>query len=199
MPIGKNEEAPTFSKAANDREFDPLIDRIVIAADTDEKGEHEQGKVTLYLDIGKAYTFQLDGDCCSTSYFTPEAELAFKELIGAKILAVEHRGGASVGSTWGTYEADDRLPLDAKERSKELEAKYPPSDCDSWHFIVFTTDKGHVTIDWRNCSNGYYDGSCTVFEADPLPTPAHDLALDGRAEEALKLRDLVAAAPLEKR
>lgn len=27
-----------------------------------------------------------------------------------------------------------------------------------WSFLVFVTDAGHVTVDWRNDSNGYYSG-----------------------------------------
>ena len=34
-------------------------------------------------------------------------------------------------------------------------------DSVSGHCIVFTTDQGHETIDWRNDSNGYYDGSAS--------------------------------------
>jgi hypothetical protein len=54
----------------------------------------------------------------------------FDELIGATIQQIEERDGK-------------------EEQGGEV----------SWHFLVFTTDKGHVTIDWRNDSNGYYDGS----------------------------------------
>lgn len=28
-----------------------------------------------------------------------------------------------------------------------------------WYFLVFFTSGGHVTIDWRNDSNGYYAGT----------------------------------------
>lgn len=54
----------------------------------------------------------------------------FDELIGATIQEVEERDG---------------------DTTNDGET--------AWHFLVFTTNKGHVTIDWRNDSNGYYDGN----------------------------------------
>lgn len=53
----------------------------------------------------------------------------FNELVGAKVQAVAERAGES-----------------------------PNGGETSPHFLVFETDRGHVTIDWRNESNGYYDG-----------------------------------------
>lgn len=90
---------------------------------------------TLHMSDGLVIELELTADCCSSSEFTDIAQ--FKELEGATILNVEDRDGKS-----------DNNPPD-------------PTDADvlSWHFLVFTTSKGHVTIDWRNDSNGYYDGS----------------------------------------
>jgi len=92
------------------------------------------------LSGGSTIRMHLDGDCCSSSRFTDPKQ--FDELVGATIIEVEERFGQS----------DNNLP--APEGS----------DVISWHFLVFKTDKGHVTIDWHNDSNGYYDGtlSCEV-------------------------------------
>lgn len=92
---------------------------------------------TLYLDDGNKLHLELYGECCSQSFFTDLKQ--FEELEGAKILNIEEREGQS----------DNNLPE-------------PEGDVISWHFLVFTTDKGHVTIDWHNESNGYYDGSLTA-------------------------------------
>lgn len=85
---------------------------------------------------GSTLALDLAGDCCSCSYFSPEGIQALKELPGAKVLSVEERGGPS------------KPGLPEQEDYNEI----------SWHFLVFTTDRGHVTVDWRNDSNGYYDG-----------------------------------------
>lgn len=67
----------------------------------------------------------------------------FDELIGSTIQSIEERAGET-------------------ENNGELQ----------WHFLVFTTNKGHVTIDWRNDSNGYYDGSVvTRLDAAPMVAP----------------------------
>lgn len=86
---------------------------------------------------GSAVQLELYGDCCSLSFFTDTKQ--FDEIVGAKLLAVEQRDGEGF---------DD-----------------PKVEHVSPHFLVFTTDRGHVTIDWRNESNGYYDG---WIEVKPL-------------------------------
>lgn len=94
---------------------------------------------TLYLSDGARLEISLDGECCSMSEFTDMDQ--FKELIGAKIQKIEERDGTSdlVGRVYPDDDDDD-------------------AECRSWHFLVFETDKGHVTVDWHNDSNGCYDG-----------------------------------------
>jgi hypothetical protein len=79
----------------------------------------------------------LDAGCCSESFFTSPAQ--FNELVGSTVLAVEERSSR----------ADGAQPV----------GEDCTQDCMSWHFLVFVTDLGHITIDWRNDSNGYYDGN----------------------------------------
>ncbi len=132
-------------------QYEKLIGKMVIAVDG----------AKIYLDSGEAFEFVLDGDCCSHSDFTEDGLDAFLELIGAVILACE-----------------EREPLEPG-REEKVNAKYPKGDVLSWHFLVFTTDKGHVTIDWRNDSNGYYDGSCSLQEIEPLDPVTSDALLEG--------------------
>lgn len=101
--------------------------------------------VTLALASGKTAAIRLEGDCCSSNYFTSPAE-QFGELVGATIQSAEERDGSS----------RDGMP--ASENGDEV----------SWHFLVFVTERGHTTIDWRNDSNGYYDGS-VYLTIDPPP------------------------------
>jgi hypothetical protein len=91
-------------------------------------------EATLRFADGTGIRFWLSGDCCSQSDWTKVEQ--FKDLLGSKIFDAEERYGHS----------DNNLPEPEN------------SDCISWHFLVFVTDKGHVTIDWHNDSNGYYDG-----------------------------------------
>ncbi len=134
---------------------------------------------TLYLDDRRAVSFGLDGDCCSVSEYTDEGLAAFGELLGATITKIEDREGQST-------------IVEASSATPEWVEKYETDDSTSWHFLVFTTDKGHVTVDWRNNSNGYYDGSCFITEALPLAPVPHDAACDGRT-------DLVDAVPVDLR
>lgn len=101
--------------------------------------EADEDWASLKFADGRVLRFRLEGDCCSSSYFTAPKE-QFGELVGARIHEIEER---------------QQFPDDKNDIEK-----YPQEGGDiSWHFLVFTTDKGHVTIDWRNDSNGYYDGS----------------------------------------
>ena len=103
------------------------------------KGVHaDRGDVNLFMEDGRTLTLHLDGNCCSDSYYTDTSQ--FDELIGAKIIGIEERDGAS------------ETPAE-KPQQDDNDRKF------SWHFLVFITSNGHVTIDWRNDSNGYYDGS----------------------------------------
>ena len=111
---------------------------------------------TIYLADGRAFEFVLEGDCCSSSEYTPEGLAAFAELLGRTITDVEERTDSS--------------------REQEMREKYGEVESDKWHFLVFTTDRGHITIDWRNISNGYYDGTCGLVERELTPW-AHDAAV----------------------
>lgn len=98
--------------------------------------------VVLKLDDGRAIALSLEAGCCSKSHFTDASQ--FAELVGTEILDAEEREG-------GVNSYYDGKPLtDPDEYADEVQ---------KWHFLIFTTNKGHVTIDWRNDSNGYYDGS----------------------------------------
>lgn len=86
-------------------------------------------RVDLTLDDGRTLALELQADCCSRSYFADLKQ--FEELVGSTILDAEEREGPDTEND---------------------------GDVMRWHFLVLKTDKGHVTIDWRNESNGYYDG-----------------------------------------
>lgn len=99
----------------------------------------DASEVILVLEDGRRVYLTLEGDCCSTSHFTDPKQ--FQDLVGTTIHTVEDREGQS----------HNNLPE-------------PEGACSiSWHFLVFTTSAGHVTIDWHNDSNGYYDGSLSVY------------------------------------
>ncbi|MBU1767943.1 MAG: hypothetical protein KJ648_07565 [Candidatus Omnitrophica bacterium] len=80
----------------------------------------------------------LEGECCSESFFTDPTQ--FHPLVGSRLLAVEDRS-----------EGTPSFCAPARQESM------------IWSFLVFTTDRGHVTIDWRNDSNGYYSGELVWF------------------------------------
>lgn len=118
---------------ARDDSWEGFKGKRVVRVDFDAE------RTVLHLNDGNRVSLRLEGDCCSSSYFTDAAQ--FQELVGALIGYVEERGERD-GMTPETYPGDDG------------ETK--------WSFLVFVTDRGHITIDWRNDSNGYYFGSLFV-------------------------------------
>lgn len=98
--------------------------------------------------VGKdrAIELMLTGDCCSRSYF-PEASLTdLRELKGEKLAMLE--------------EVESARP----------DGVQPDEECGEdvrWHALKITTNKSSRTIDWRNDSNGYYDGWLTISEVTP--------------------------------
>lgn len=193
LPLPPQSLAPHYA----DSDFDPFIGRTIIYVERlrvirdQRRPDQYDETIALYLDNGKALALQLSGECCSTSAFTEEAFAAALELIGAEVQKVEHHSGGSTG-----YRGDEDPPV--PERTAALALQYPPSEADSWHFIIFTTDKCYVTIDWRNMSNGYYDGDCAVVEIAPLPAPAHDAALERRLDVVLQVLGAVRVQALMK-
>lgn len=113
--------------------FDQCVGRKIASV------EASGSTAKLKLDNGKTVVMELEGDCCSSSYFSPEGIEDLKSLAGQTISNIEDAEESS--ASHGPY-------------SSELEY----GDSVSWHFLKFTTDKGHTTVDWRNDSNGYYDG-----------------------------------------
>lgn len=99
----------------------------------DEKSE----KLTLIDITGREIVFELEGDCCSSSYFDNDCKLDIKDIMGHTVRLIETRDAGSVES----------------DNDWESILQY---------MTTITTDKGHFTLSWRNSSNGYYCGWCNV-------------------------------------
>jgi hypothetical protein len=114
-----------------DNEFSRIVGREIAGAEVDQSTVETDTTAILTDTEGNRYRFALSGDCCSGSYYDDPKQ--FQELVGSTILDVEERAG---------------------DGFREDDSEVAP------HFLVFRTDRGHVTIDWRNISNGWYDGEC---------------------------------------
>lgn len=94
--------------------------------------------VTLLLESGKEVQLNLQGDCCSGSYFEDNSCDEMEGLVGEELRSIER----------------------ASARIEDKEVEYTVS---KYHALKITTDKSSLTVDWRNDSNGYYDGWCEVY------------------------------------
>ncbi len=84
------------------------------------------------LDDGTEVVARCDGDCCSSTW-------------------VEHISLPALGFPALVTEAED-VPMPDLGTPPEFE-------CLAYYGFQVTTDKGHMVIDYRNESNGYYGGS----------------------------------------
>lgn len=87
----------------------------------------------------------LSGDCCSQSFFEKNSIEDARGLVGLNLRAIEH--------------VSSGIP-DRKD------ARF---DVTVYHAVKITTEDRVVVIDWRNESNGYYDGECEVIGWEVKP------------------------------
>lgn len=119
-----------------DGPYREVVGRVVVRVEATRCRQYDEQRddaVVLVLDDGRGLRLELDAECCSRSYFADVHQ--FDELVGARIQAIEEREGVG-----------------------KLEPADGEGDRITPRFLIFTTDRGYVTVDWRNDSNGYYDG-----------------------------------------
>ena len=121
-------------------EFDDMLNKPLKSVELRNNKE----KITFSFVDGSERSFRADGDCCSLSWIE-HLELP-PNLEGAIITSVEESGG---------------IPWDNHECKEPPEGEYQKPcghDCLSVYNILFFTNKGTITLEFRNDSNGYYGG-----------------------------------------
>lgn len=103
----------------------------------------DESRVRIVTADGPALVIELVGDCCSRSYFETNSLLDARSLLGERLIGVRR--------------AASGLPNVSDENSATR-----------YHAIVVRTDQQSITIDWRNESNGYYDGWADLFVDDRM-------------------------------
>lgn len=112
-----------------------------------------ESMVLVSLD-GRRIELSLSAECCSSSYFEVNSVADVKGLVGHVIMGIEHVGSGPAHS-WD----------DGHDNKTE------------YHAIKITTDRCEIVVDWRNESNGYYDGECEIagWPAEGLVMGLRDL------------------------
>lgn len=92
------------------------------------------------IDIkGREIRFELEGDCCSRSFFDADTKLDLKDILGQTLRKIE-TVNVGVADEEGQYDSVVQL-----------------------YMTKLITDGGVFTLAWRNESNGYYSGYLTIF------------------------------------
>lgn len=107
-----------------------IIENVVIA----------DSRLLLVATSGHQVEVELDGDCCSRSFFDDCSKMDARGLMGERLMSIEDVG----------RDAPDPDPVPHQDDSQE------------YHALIIRTDKQSITVDWRNESNGYYGGSARI-------------------------------------
>lgn len=125
--------------------------------------------LTLIADDGRKVELRLSGDCCSGSYFEKRSLEDAKGLVGQDLLGVE-----PVESTV----VPDEIRIESTEENDYNGGTY------RYHGVKLKTNQETIVVDWRNESNGYYDGTCTVVGWTPKsPVDEYDYTFQYGTEE----------------
>lgn len=104
----------------------------------DMKIAEDKMALLFILDGGEKSVAHCEADCCSHTWIE-NIELT-KNIFPAKVLGVEDLEMPDLGDM-------------------------PDCDVVAYYGMKITTDKGHIIIDYRNDSNGYYGGGL-IFEKE---------------------------------
>lgn len=102
----------------------------------------EEEVLCITFKDGEAAYIGTEGDCCSRSWWS--------DVIGKK--------SAMGGKITGVRVLELPEPKDSRRYSEE----------DKVYGYSLDTDRGSVTLAFRNASNGYYGGSCYRMEDPPI-------------------------------
>ena len=95
---------------------------------------------------GGPVTFEVDGDCCSSSWFADI--VGFDALIGRTVAEVREVD----------LEEGKAPPVDVPASGLLTASGRSRQESDSLYGYVVATDRGRCTIAFRNSSNGFYGG-----------------------------------------
>lgn len=99
-----------------------------------------ESHIKFILSDNSEMIYVTDADCCSETWFSDFTGIDC--LINQEILEVEEL----------------LLPI-----NKLLLAQRSRQEYDELYGYCFKTQKGYATLEYRNSSNGYYGGSCSLF------------------------------------
>lgn len=112
-----------------------------------------EDKVTLVSENGNVIELELDGDCCSASFFDDFTLLDVRGLIGDTLLSLVEVEDENEVIT------NQHAAFAAGEGPKPRRVERPDADATLYYALIIKTDRQSITMDWRNESNGYYSGS----------------------------------------
>ena len=96
--------------------------------------------VEIISEEGQSLVIEIDGDCCSSSYFDDNDQADLQGLIGEQL-----------------REAED-------VESRISDGGDDPYYTTLYYCVKFTTDKQSISVNWRNESNGFYAGYYSTFK-----------------------------------
>ena len=119
----------------------------------------DEDNLSIALDNGKTVNFEVEGDCCSNSYFYEV--VGAEKLIGKEITSIEEIDGLC-----GDVPNDQRFEGEDCVQAYGIRFSAGPSMTEIKPGVEVETSNSMI-VTFRNDSNGYYGGSMRQGEYVP--------------------------------
>lgn len=120
------------------------IERVELLHRSDREYPFKDGDPILRISgAGKFCELQLSGGCCSRSFFEDNGVRDAVSLVGQELVSV----------------------ITAASAIQDIE-NHDECDVRRYHAVKIRTNQEVVTVDFRNESNGSYDGECEIVWGD---------------------------------
>lgn len=139
-----------------------LVGRTITAVRLDQASD----AVEFDTDEG-VQRYEAEGDCCSSSWIEHMDNPA--QILGSPVLSVLDN---EMGEDASAHDRDCEVRDKPRPAQRDYDAPEPKCwcDCVQVYQYVVQTAKGHMALEMRNSSNGYYGG--TLYRAEPRTTVA---------------------------
>jgi hypothetical protein len=127
-------------------DFNNILNRTIESINLSD----DRSRITLKFQDGFSKSYGVEGDCCSSSWI--EHLEAPDDINGARLLRVEESDGVP-------FDGHVCVGYDYSKTDEENKAAGACGhDTLQVYNTKFHTDRGTVTLEYRNDSNGYYGG-----------------------------------------
>lgn len=160
MKFDPSQKKPVTNWGDGDNRSDKILPKYIGRTISSYFVDSSKTEFTIRFEDGSWLTYEVEGDCCSHSWI--EHVEAPNDLVGAifqgEVFVQDKYGDASFRGD--EYATQDNVPYD--DYNKEFYGHGMDGgthECLRFYKVSWLTNKGHIDLEFRNSSNGYYGGN----------------------------------------